>query len=220
MAMLSDKHPTPTQLEAIKKARHKLQRDLVDWRQSRIVFCPLLKPCFGAVDSISPEKEKLMLPSSFDQHLREHFGLTSLALTEYKMCEGQAYDALEDLRTKIKIFNANIDFKKTNVFGQGANTRAQVFLSQLSADKVGAAEKYRVARQALITLGLPESDTALQELRDDQLYGKDVSWPAKMGDSKRGDPWFWTVRTPSGLTPKEQSEWSLERKFLRHSLSD
>jgi hypothetical protein len=152
--------------------------------------------------------------------LREHFGLTSLALTEYKLREGQAYDALEDLREKIKNFNANLDFKKANVFGQGANTRAQTFLSQLSADKISAAEKYRVARRALIALGLPESDAALQELHDNQLYGKDMSRTARMGDSKRADPWFWTVGTPSGLTAKEQSEWSLEREFLCHSLSD
>lgn len=215
--MLSNKQPT---LEAIQKARHKLQKDLIIWRQSQFVFCPLLKPYLGAVDPTSPEKEKLMLPSSFDQRLREHFGLTSLALTEYKLREGQAYDALEDLRRKIKIFNANLDFKKTNVFGQGANTRAQGFLSQLSADKISAAEKYRVARRALITLGLPESDMALQELHDNQLIGKDMSRPPKIGDSKRVDPWFWTVGKPSGLTPKEQGEWSLESKYLCHSLSD
>ena len=86
-----------------------------------------------------------MLPSSFDQHLHEGLGLTMLAAIEYHLCEGQAYDALEDVHEKIKIFNANLDFKKANVFGQQANTCAQHFLSQLAADKVGGAEKYCVA---------------------------------------------------------------------------
>ena len=216
--MLSKKQPTPIQLEAIQKARYKLQLDLVAWRQNQFDFCPLLKPSFGAADSMSPEKEKLLLPSSFDQHLRQHFGLTSLALTEYKLREGQAYDALQDLRETIKIFNAHLDFKKTNVFGQRANTRAQDFLRQLSADKYSAAEKYRVARRALIALGLPESNTVFQELHDNHLYGKDMSRPAKMGDSKREDPWFWTVKMPSELTPEKQNEWSLESEFLYHSL--
>jgi len=155
-----------------------------------------------------------MLPSSFDQHLHEGLGLTSLAAIEYQLREGQAYDALEDIREKIKIFNANLDFKKANVFGQRANTRAQQFLSHLAADKVSGAEKYRVARRALIRLGLSELDVSLQELRNDQLYGKDTSRPARLGDSKKEDPWFWIVGRPSDLTPKEQTDWSLESESL------
>ena len=204
----------PTQSEAIRQARNKIQRELIVWRQTQLVICPLLEPYVGAVDPISPEKEKLLLPSSFDQHLREDFGLTSLAAFEYQLREGQAYDALEDVRLKIKIFNANLDFKKANVFGQRANTRAQAFLSQLAVDKVTGAEKYRVARRALIRLGLSESDASLQELHDHQLYGKDASRPAKLGDSKKEDPWFWMVGRPSNLTPKEQTDWSIECESL------
>ena len=195
----------PTQSEAVLQARKKIQRELISWRQTQFVICPLLKPYIDAVDPSFPEKEKLMLPSSFDQHLREGLGLTSLAAVEYQLREGQAYDALEDVREKIKIFNANLNFKKANVFGQRANTRAQQFLSQLAADKVSGAEKYRVAHRALIRLGLSESDA-----HNDQLYGKDASRPARLGDSKKEDPWFWTVGRPSGLTPKEQTDWSLE----------
>ena len=205
--MLSNAQLTPAQ-----QARKKLQRELISWRRIQFASCPRLKQYIGAVDPISPEKEELMLPSSFDQHMHESLGLTSLAAIEYQLREGQAYDALEDVREKIKIFNANLDFKKANVFGQRANTRAQAFLSQLSADKVSGAEKYRVARRALIRLGLSESDTSLQELHDDQLYGKDASRPARLGDSKKEDPWFWMVGRRSGATPKEQNDWSLERQ--------
>ena len=212
LVMLSIKKPTPVQSAMISKARQKLQRELVTWRQSQFNLCPLLKPCIDAVDPTSPEQEKLMLPSSFDQVLRGHLGLTSLAVVERQLREGQAYDALDDLCEKIKIFNTNLDFKKKNVFGQGANTRAQNFLKQLAADKVNAADKYRTAYRALISLGLSASDPSLQELRDDQLFGKDASRPAKLGDSKREDPWFWTVARPSNLPAKEQAEWSLERK--------
>ena len=208
----------------ILRARNKLQQELISWRQVQFVTCALLKPYIGAVDPISPEREQLFLPSYFDQHQRERLGLTSLAGIEYQLREGQAYDALEDVREKIKIFNANLDFKKANIYGQRANTRAQQFLSQLAADKVSGAEKYRVARRALIRLGLSESDASFQELHNDQLYGKDASRPARLGDSKKEDPWFWTVGRPSALTPKEQSDWSLECEasyisFNRHGLT-
>jgi hypothetical protein len=208
--MQSHRPLSPTQSEVILRARKKLQQELITWRQTQFVVSPLLKPYIGAVDPTLPEMEELMLPSYFDQHMRKHLGLTSLATIEYQLREGQAYDALEDVREKIKIFNANLDFKKANVFGQRANTRAQAFLSQLAADKVNGAEEYRVARRALIRLGFSESDMSLQELHDDQLYGKDASRPARLGDSKKEDPWFWTVGRPSGLAPKEQTDWSLE----------
>jgi hypothetical protein len=209
--MLSNKKLTPTQSEAILKARQKLRQELVTWRQSQFEFCPLLKPSIDAVDPTSPEREQLLLPSSFNQVLRKRFDLTSLAIIEYQLREGQAYDALDDLREKIKIFNANLDFKKKNVFGQGPNTRAQGFLRQLTADKVSAADKYRIAYRALTSLGLSEG-TELQELCDDQLFGKDASRPAKLGDSKKQDPWFWTVGRSYGLSAKDHADWSLECK--------
>ena len=213
LVMLSNKKPTATQSEAIRKARQKLQQGLVAWRQNQFEFCPLLRLSIDAVDPASPEREKLLLPSSFNEALRKRFELTSLAIIEYKLREGQAYDALGDLREKIKIFNVNLDFKKKNVFGQGPNTRVQDFLKQLTADKVTAADKYRIAYQALIHLGLSKGETELQELRDDELFGKDASRLAKLGDSKNGDPWFWTVGRPQGLSAKEQAEWSLECRF-------
>jgi len=209
--MLSNKTQTPTQSEAILKSRQKLQQELVTWRQSQFECCPILKPLIDAVDPTSPEREQLLLPSSFNQVLRKQFDLTSLAIIEYQLRKGQAYDALDDLREKIKIFNANLDFKKKNVFGQGANTRAQGFLKQLTADKVSAVDKYRTAYQALTCLGLSE-ETELQELRDDQLRGKDASRPAQLGDSKEQDPWFWTVGRSCGHSAKDQAEWSLECK--------
>jgi hypothetical protein len=208
LAILSDRELTPTQSEATLQARNKIHRELISWRQTQFVVCPLLKSYIGAVDPNFPEKENLMLPSSFDQHLHEGLGLTLLAAIEYQLREGQAYDALEDVCEKIKNFNANLDFKKANVFGQRANTRAQQFLSRLAGDKVSGAEKYRIARRALIRLGLSELDASLQELHNDQLYGKDTSRPARLGDSKKEDPWFWTVGRPSGLTPKEQTDVS------------
>jgi hypothetical protein len=53
-------------------------------------------------------------------------------------------------------------------------------------------------------------DASLQELHNNQLYRKNTSQPARLGDSKKEDPWFWMVGRPSGLTPKEQTDWSLE----------
>ncbi|KIM84453.1 hypothetical protein PILCRDRAFT_87392 [Piloderma croceum F 1598] len=113
-------------------------------------------------DSAKPEDDSLQLPSEFSETQRDDLGLTSLAAIEYDLREGQARDAN-------KTFNYNIAFKKTNVFGQRANTRARSFLQSLSK---AAAYKYRRAHAALLKLGLPSDDLVFQSLHDVQLYGQ------------------------------------------------
>ena len=163
----------------------------------------MLQPLISSVNPTTPENEDLQLPSSFSETFRTAYGLSHLAKIEYALREGQAHDALESIRKAIKIFNHNLDIKKSFVFGQHANTRAQVFLKQLAADKVSGADKYRRTRVALLKLGLAENDPVLQNLHDDQLWGKDTSHMSQLGDSKIQDPWFWSVGRPSGLSQAE-----------------
>jgi hypothetical protein len=213
--LVSVQGQTAPRTDSLQKMRIKLRRDLIDWRKLQYQYCPSLEDRIDAVDPTSPELENLFLPSSF-QHPSDHekLGLTELAKLEYQLRLGQAHDALEGLRTKIKIFNTNLAFKKGNVFGQQPNTRAQQYLKTLLADKVNAADKYRQARQALLNLGLSESDQSLRPLHDHELWGKDTSHLARLGDTKREEPWFWTVGMPSGLSEAEQTEWSVECKDI------
>jgi hypothetical protein len=204
------KSRTAVQSDILIKTRLKFRNALVDWRKTQYFICQYLQDHIDAVDPTSPEQELLFLPSSFQHLERERLGLTELAGIEYDLRMGQAYDALEELRTRIKIFNTNLDFKKRNVFGQGPNTRAQQYLCTLSEDKISAADKYRRVRAALLRLGLSEHDTSLCALHDSELWGKDTSRPARLGDSQKEEPWFWTVGVPSGLSKVEQSEWSVE----------
>ena len=208
LASLKDR--TAAQSDALVRAHRKLCNDLVEWRKTQYSVCPYLKDRINAVDPTSPEQETLFLPSFFTHPERERFGMTELAKCEYDLRLGQAHDALEEVQTKIKIFNANLDFKKQNVYGQKPNTRAQQYLRTLSDDKISAADKYRRARAALLQLGLSGCDSSLRALHDDELWGKDTSRPARLGDSKKEEPWFWTVGLPSGLSETERSEWSVE----------
>ena len=206
---------TEAQTDSLLKMRVKLRQDLIDWRKRQYNYCPSLKDRIDAVDPTSPELENLFLPSSFQRSSdRKKLGLAELAELEYELRLGQAYDALDDIRTKIKIFNTNLDYKKHNIFGQQSNTRARQYLQTLSVDKVSAADKYRQARQALLILGLSKTDQSLRPLYDHELWGKDTSHLAQLGDTKREEPWFWTVGIPSQLSKSEQTEWSVECEFL------
>jgi hypothetical protein len=205
-----DKSPTPSASKTLFNERQKLRQYLTIWRGEQFELFPQLREHFGAFDPSKPELEPLFLPSSFSQPFRTKYGLDGLAKVEYGLREGRAHDALDDVRTSIKIFNYNLDIKKNIVHGQRPNTRAQDFLRTLAKDKISGADKYRTERTALLALGLPEDDQVLQPLHDDQLWAKDASRPARLGDSRKEDPWFWHVGRPSGLTDGEDKEWDIE----------
>ena len=73
---------------------------------------------------------------------------------------------------------------------------------------------------ALQHLGLAPDDQSLQPLLDSQLYMKDTTKPAQLGDNRKEDPWFWHIEC-LGSSGIEDQEWAIESKFLsalEHSL--
>ena len=65
----------------------------------------------------------------------------------------------------------------------------------------------------MINLGLSKTNSQWCELRDDQLWGKNVSVVHSMGDSKTRDPWFWQIVAPRGLSKEKEKEWSIDSRF-------
>lgn len=110
----------------------------------------------------------------------------------------------------IQEFNYNLLDKKNNVHGIAATLRSESFLRVLTLDKQIAARTYRRSRKAMLSLGLSETDTHWRELRDDELWDKNVSVVRSMGDRQRRDPWFWHVVAPRGLSKEKDEEWSLD----------
>jgi hypothetical protein len=193
---------------SISKHQTKLRRDIVQWRTYLFDHYPMLRDHIPISDSTKPEDDHLQLPSAFTTTQQTGLGLADLTAIEYDLREGQAHDALHAVREAIKTFNYNLAYKKTNIHGQRANTRAQSFLQSLSKDKVSAADKYRRARIALLKLGLPEDDKVLQPLQDNQLWMKNVNEPRKLGETVTPDPWIWTVGRPMGMSKEQEADWS------------
>ncbi|RDB30333.1 hypothetical protein Hypma_007055 [Hypsizygus marmoreus] len=188
----------------------KLDRELTTWRQQQLSMFPALHGELPSIDELMPETIPLLLASSFPSHQRTALGLTRAGEIESKLREGEAHDALAEVRLAIKTCNANLQFKKNYVHGQRPNTRAQQYLRTLQAEKESAMEKYQRTYKALVSLGLSPADKSLQPLDKSQLWMKNVTERHKIGDSKKQDPWFWRVGRPSGLSIEEENEWSLE----------
>ncbi|KAJ6522886.1 hypothetical protein B0H19DRAFT_1345812 [Mycena capillaripes] len=195
------------------EAKASLCKEMTAWRIKQYEMFPGLQSDIWAQSAIPIEKQKLFLPSSLDKARRKELGMEELVNIESELREGQAHDALADVWIAIKTFNFNVAFKIANIMGQAANTRAQNFLQTLANDRIRAADKYRIARKALLGLGMSDSDPTLQHLTNEELYAKNTRDSPKMGESGDVDPWFWTVGRPAGLGEVEQKAWSTERMY-------
>ncbi|KAF6750008.1 hypothetical protein DFP72DRAFT_851984 [Ephemerocybe angulata] len=199
-------------LNQISVERHKLHHAIVKWMKMYSASYPdseNSKP----MSEDEPEKILLPLPSNLSQPSRASRNFECLAQTELKLRQGQAHDGLSDLRMAIKTYNFNVKWKRDNVVGQGPNTRAEMFLRMLIADKTRAGQKYRRARKALLRLGFDPKDPTLRPLdeKDAEVdQSKNTSVPSKLGDSKKNEPWYWNVSRPGGLTESEKKQWSIE----------
>ncbi|KAG6834489.1 hypothetical protein H0H93_009346 [Arthromyces matolae] len=194
----------------------KLSKDIQEWKTKQVLMFPSLSTVSSSGQEAGEEEIEtvtLSLPSSFNSKDRDRLGLKHAASIERTLREGQAHDALAELRLAIKTVNANIHFKRQNIFGQRQVTRAEQHLRSLQAEKKVAMDKYCRAYNALLRLGHSPTDKNLQPLEESMLWGKNMTERHKKGNSRLVEPWFWHTGRPSTQTPEEENAWSLESKY-------
>ncbi|KIJ24005.1 hypothetical protein M422DRAFT_275308 [Sphaerobolus stellatus SS14] len=217
----------------IHSAQLKLLRDITHWRtlQSRRF------PAFAESDSLSaeavdsdldPQNEILGLPSDFeDEEERLELGLDSAVDIECQLRQGQAYDALEELRGKIRLERNMIDQKKVHARGTGANTRAETSIRSVTSAKQRAAQNYIDARQAMIVLGSRQRDKAFHSKLPDldknkDLWMKDPSKVLVLGDGTRQEPWIWHIglqihgeSSENSMLEEDRVRWFKSRALMQ-----
>ncbi len=201
-------------LNALNDSRRDLRKTIDQWR---IRYRELFPQVFPHITTDYPENDTLELPSSYSKDCIRHFGLNALAQFEHEIRLGHAYDTIDDIRSAIHIYNATTHEKRTQVFGQRPGTRAWQILTSLKNDVRECAKRYRLSYTALLALGLPQ-DSELKPIKDDQLWGKDMTSVSKQGDSKLKEPWYWVIGKPKELS---DGAWQLERELshLKNSCS-
>jgi hypothetical protein len=101
-----------------------------------------------------PEDQVLFLPSDFpDADRRKRLQIDHLAPIEMQLREGEAYDALRDLRIAVKHINGLTYKKQTSIRNTGLNTRAKTIIDDVKRRRNTHVDKYGAARQAMINLG-------------------------------------------------------------------
>ncbi|KAG1818253.1 hypothetical protein EV424DRAFT_1324062 [Suillus variegatus] len=189
-------HPTDKQKTTMQTRVTTLHRRLDAWARVQELYMPIVSQFrhrsseAGVTNTaqLKPEAFKLWLPSELqptvgcDNRLAEH---------EWDLRHAQALDALNEVRSHLRLRSHIHIYKDRNVRGQAASTRAQALIEGVELRKCASVDKYRRARNALLALShrLNRSgwDISLPPLLDSQVR--------PMGDMERQGTgtisWIW-----------------------------
>ncbi|KAI0708129.1 hypothetical protein C8T65DRAFT_708633 [Cerioporus squamosus] len=131
------------------------------------------------------------LPSSFDDLVLQRPAVASLVSWEKNVREGQANDALSDLRTHL-VTAEMLKIKKLDATGKSFTTRMGKKIRRQNDQVIAAADDYRRARLALTALGMEQSDVLFPSLRKSDAAGFTMSTETQqLGESRKAVSWIW-----------------------------
>ncbi|KAF9456024.1 hypothetical protein BDZ94DRAFT_1353138 [Collybia nuda] len=173
-------HPTEKQLTNILNRSNHLRQKIAAWTDDQALYMP-----HAAQERMRNVTDiRLYLPSALSMTTIVDKGL---CIIEWKLREGQAYDALEEIRHVLHLRSHLYKHKDCFSRGVKANTRSNVAIENATMRINRASEKYKVARAALISLA-PEH--ALRRLDKEDIHGLSEGL---YGDTEgtRRPSWIW-----------------------------
>ena len=196
-----DASATTLQLAKIQERKNSLWRKINAWTLVQHLYMPEVgtlrarqrQDASDESAEIAPYDVELYLPSSLPQRIP---CTTNLQRYEFRLCEAQAFEALEDLRQHLRLRSHMYKYKDKNVVGQSANTRCQNLINR-TQDKVNASTAmYNRGRNALSKLSTPLGES-LWRTKLLVLKSEDVR-PLEAGDEgdtrgRKELSWIWKV---------------------------
>ncbi|CAE7088251.1 unnamed protein product [Rhizoctonia solani] len=164
------------------------------------------------------EKEEfdLAMPSSYSAAAIESAGLTTLAAVEKELRRALCKESIECVKQLLGAKKATQNYKKKNVRGQVANTRANTILKDHD-QKIGKAQwRYMNSRSALIQLGFSEADKQFEVLADKDLQPLVTyfaEYARSTGHGYSGISWIW--KTSVAPNTKEWEVTALKTEWFR-----
>ncbi|KAJ7233451.1 hypothetical protein C8J57DRAFT_1090535 [Mycena rebaudengoi] len=139
---------------------------------------------------------------------------------ELKLRQGEANDALCSLHEHIQHSQALRQYKNARsnvVHGQEKNTRAVQKIKDVQTKIQSYVHKYRQAHTAMIALGCNPQDPkfGFLELRDEDIYTKNVDQPHNLGDGGKVEGWIWRQGYHENLSEAEEAEYVLDLAWVQ-----
>lgn len=133
------------------------------------------------------------LPSSYTAIVQSAGSIAPAVAVERLLREGEANDALDDLRAHLITSYAFDLIGKEKTTGQGTRTRMQTIKGRKKAAVRRAAAKYRRTRQILLALGMSPQDETYRPLKQADIKPFVIYADAqKLGSSKKKTSWIWS----------------------------
>lgn len=137
------------------------------------------------------EDVSIFLPSSYHSVIRRHPAMAAAVAIERKLREGQANDALNNLRTHIA---ARYSLRDLRHSAPGPKHGKEVRALARGEQKIGDSAKYeyRRVRVLLRVLGMSEDDEIYQPLREEDVtHFVVVEEQYNLGDGTVQESWLW-----------------------------
>ena len=171
------KNPTAAQeVELMKRARN-LKTRIRRYRRHQAIYMPGLRAHLAATneelqdDIDDAENIALFLPSEIPgARTRAAVCAPGLDIIEARLREGEAHEALEEVRRALRARTVTNTFRNRQVRGITLATRSRGVLDKISKRVHSAKLRYRVSRAALLRLrGHGPWEEVLRELADDDV---------------------------------------------------
>lgn len=201
-------HSTDKQKTTIKERVNKLHRKIKSFFKVQQLYMPsaailqakasrlaeLEHAARSSQDPIpdeEPQDMQLWLPSFVARKAPCDVGLQRI---EFKLREAQAHEALDDLRRHLRYTSHLWTFKDRFERGTRRSTRSRTIIQRSQDNANAAAQKYKIARKALLVLGaiLGESEWQgiLRELHDTDIRGMSEA-ALRDSEGRRTLSWIW-----------------------------
>ncbi|KAG2746814.1 hypothetical protein P692DRAFT_20738788, partial [Suillus brevipes Sb2] len=149
-------HDTDKQKATLQTQVTSLQRRLEAWARIQELYMPAVcqlrhqsSEAIERVEELKPQDFELWLPSQLPTETPTD---QKLAGYEWDLRYAQALDALDDVRSHLRLRSHIYMYKDKNIRGQAGSTRAKKIIDSVESRKQASVLKYRRARNALLSL--------------------------------------------------------------------
>ncbi|KAG2028236.1 hypothetical protein BDR03DRAFT_1020076, partial [Suillus americanus] len=149
-------HDTDKQKATLQTQITSLQRRLEAWARIQELYMPAVcqlrhqsSEAIERVEELKPQDFELWLPSQLPTETPTD---QKLAGYEWDLRYAQALDALDDVRSHLRLRSHIYMYKDKNIRGQAGSTRAKKIIDSVGSRKQASVLKYRRARNALLSL--------------------------------------------------------------------
>ncbi|KIM79146.1 hypothetical protein PILCRDRAFT_10574 [Piloderma croceum F 1598] len=138
---------TPLQQAKIQERKSSLRWRINAWTTIQHLYMPEVSTMHST--EIAPSDFPLHLPSSLPAQTA---CLPALQQHEFRLCEAQAYESLDELRDHLCLWTHMYKYKNKNIVRQHANTRCQNIISTVQDKANTSVTKYHTVRAAIVKL--------------------------------------------------------------------